>query len=243
MLNDEDRKKLAFLDHIVRGGKTVSDEEVRWLIDRLQAALTRPDEFDFPEYTALVDPLHRKGYALLRIGMPDWKTELFVDRNSRPVVFETHTDCDIFSAYLVVRPWIRICGQTPKSAVDVLRRCTLSMTADDLVLVDKSPAEFFLIDKNGVGIHRWLEHVRPLQHPIYSAYALLEGKLEADSSKLLGIFVARDTKLSVKLHGLDVLGKKPIKIVAGLTAMLYTTKGPGGGEKLSIPREIKGIGT
>jgi hypothetical protein len=241
-MNDEDRKKLVFLDQLVKQGKTASDEEVRWLIDSLKGMLSRPDEFDFPEFAALYAPSEHKAYALLRVGMPNWTKDFEIPENclsSNATIFEQYPDCDPYSAFLVVRPWIRVL----EGSIETLRRCTLSLDCEGTVLMNKSPVDFYLIGQDGAGFHRWMDQVRALQHSILSAFAMVEGKREADPDKLLGIFVGRNTPVRLKLHGPKSESPASIKLRVGLTAMLYTTKGPGGGADLSMPRKISEIKT
>jgi hypothetical protein len=241
-MNDEDRKKLTFLDQLVKQGKTASDEEVQWLIQKLKGMLSRPDEFDFPEFAAIYSPMEHQAYALLRVGMPNWAKDFEIAEDwtgSTITIFEYRPDCDPFSAFLIVRPWVRVL----EGEIEPLRRCTLTLDCEDTVLINKSPLDFYLIGQDGAGFHRWQDHVRPLQHSILSAFGMVEGKREVDGDKLLGIFIPRDTPLRVKLQGPKSENPTKAKLRVGLTAMLYTTKAPGGGANLSIPRKISEIKT
>lgn len=243
MLNEEGRKKLAFLAHLAKQGDPVAPDEVRWLIAQLQSTLSRPDEFEFPEYAAIYDPKRAQAFALLRVERPNWQTETAIEKDglgARVEIFDRVAECDTHAAFLIVRPWIRIHSSVPESAVEVLRRSSITMTLDDVAVIRAAPIEDYLIAKDGGGLRYWMEFLRPVDKTIYSAYSLNMETCEADPHKPLGIFVANKTAVRIEIKGDEGSKHDEVRVIAGLTAMLYTTKAPGGGAALEFPRELKG---
>ncbi len=228
MLSDEDRKRLAFLTHVVDQGKDISKDEVRWLIARLRTNLSHPDEFDFPDYTALLNRKKEIAYAVRRFLKPDWKASCGVAENTLPDGVETFfhkAECGVNNAFMVVRPWVRVHANTPEDLFEQLRRCTIQCKFDDDALVDWAPIDDFLIAQDGGGIRGWSPIIDGMgfKH-VYIACELHPKELTADPAKKLGIFVPNHTVVRVEIKAPKDLKHPAFEIITGFTVMEYTTE-------------------
>lgn len=241
-MNYAERKKLAFLNHlVVEQGKEASPEEVRWLLDRLRATLSRPDEFDFPEYAALINPAKKEAFALRRLLIPNWTWRFDLPKNaltSRARLVSFSTQCDVHAAYLVIRPWIRVHADTKDSVFEQLRTCSVKLTFDGVEVLVEAPIDKFLLAKDGGGLS-WLSGLYVTRDMlVFPAVELDPKSLEALPERPLGVFAPNNTRIELEIKGPSGHENDPMQIIAGLTAMEYTTKADGGGVELSMPREI-----
>lgn len=249
MLNDEERKKLAFLGHLVgEEGKEASKEEVLWLIDRLKktAFMSPPNEFEFPEYAALIYTPKHEAYALRRFRNPGWERDLELKENGLAEgvdVFEVSADCDQFSAFLVVRPWVRVHLGVADADLDHLKKSTIRVSFDDVYVLHETYLEDYLILRDGSSLKAYPQPIHITRD--ISKYAFpavcLDGDMKADPMKPLGVFAPRDTMVRIRLEGKTGRKNGPMKVTTGLCVMEYTTKADGGGAELSIPRDFTTI--
>jgi len=228
MLTDEDRKKLAFLAHVVEQGKDISREEVRWLLDRLRMNLSHPGEFDFPDYAGLIDQVKDVAYGVRRFLKPDWKSSYDVPENSLAEGVETfflRASCGQNNAFMVVRPWIRVHANTTDEVFEQLRRCTIQCKFDDSPVINKSPIDDYLIAKDGGGVRGWSPVINPMGHKhICLAVALNQKEMTADPAKRLGIFVQNKMIVRMEIQAPADLKHPPFQIICGFTVMEYTTE-------------------
>lgn len=249
MLSDDDRKKLAFLNHLVlEQDKDISRDEVKWLLGRLRASLSRPDEFNFPEYACLINEKERNAFALRRYLKPNWTKTMPVEEatlGNGAEVFSVSAECMKSNAFLLVRPWIRALSKVSDEAFDKLRLCSLSLSVDDVMLLKDCPIDEYLIAKDGGGMRAASIPVRAPNEYVYPAVELNMADATAEPTKPLGVFLPDQTFIRLFLktppgHG----GWEDAEIVAGLTVMEYTTRSQdGGGAEVAIPRDFVKMGS
>lgn len=228
MLTDEDRKKMAFLTHVVDQGKDISREEVRWLLDRLRMNLSHPDEFDFPDYAGLIDRVKEVAYAVRRFLKPDWKDSCDIPENGLPSGIETfflRAACSQNNAFMVVRPWVRVHSNTMDETFEKLRRCTIVCKFDDVPIIENAPIDDYLIAKDGGGVRGWSPIINPMGHKnVYLAVELDQKELTANPAKRLGIFVDNKTIVRIEIKAPADLKHPPFQVISGFTVMEYTTE-------------------
>jgi hypothetical protein len=228
MLTDEDRKKMAFLAHVVEQGKDISRDEVRWLLDRLRMNLSHPEEFDFPDYVGLLDRVKNIAFGVRRFLKPDWKDSCDIPENGLTVGTETfflRAACGQNNAFMVVRPWVRVHANTSDELFEKLRRCTIQCKFDDDPLVDNAPIDDYLIAKDGGGVRGWSPIINAMGYKhVYEAVALDTKEMNADPSKRMGIFVQNKTIVRLEIKGPSDLRHPPFQVISGFTAMEYTTE-------------------
>jgi len=241
MLTDEDRKKLAFLAHVVEQGKDISREEVRWLLDRLRMNLSHPDEFDFPDYAGMIDRVKNVAYAVRRFLKPDWKSLYDIPENSLPEGVETfflRAECGQNNAFMVVRPWVRVHANTTEAVFELLRRCTVQCKFDDDPLVDRTPIDDYLIAKDGGGVRGWSPVINPMGYMHVCLASPLDPKEQtADPMKRLGIFVRNKTIVRLEIKAPADLKHPAFQVVSGFTVMEYTTEPEDKSKMTSEPAE------
>ena len=228
MLTDEDRKKMAFLAHVVEQGKDISREEVRWLLDRLRMNLSHPEEFDFPDYAGLIDRVKEIAYGVRRFLKPDWKESCDIPENGLPGGVETfflRAECGKNNAFMVVRPWVRVHANTSDEVFEQLRRCTLLCKFDDDPLVNNAAIDDYLIAKDGGGVRGWSPIINAIGYKhVYEAVALDSKDLTADPSKRFGIFIQNKTIVRIEIKAPADLKHPAFQIISGFTVMEYTTE-------------------
>lgn len=228
MLTDEDRKKMAFLYHVVEQGKDISRDEVRWLLDRLRMNLSHPDEFEFPDYAGLIDQVKEIAYAVRRFLKPDWKSSCDVPENGLTVGTETfflRATCGQNNAFMVVRPWVRVHANTTDEVFEKLRRCTIQCKFDDDPIINNAPVDDYLIAKDGGGVRGWSPVINPMGNKhVYLAVELDEKEMTANPAKRLGIFIQNKTIVRIEIKGPSDLRHPPLQVISGFTVMEYTTE-------------------
>lgn len=246
VLNDDDRRKLAFLNHLVLiEKKDPVREEVIWLLDRLRMNLSHPDEFEFPDYACLVNKKDEEAYALRRFLKPDWSAHLDVAENTLSEGVETfflRTNCIVNNAFLVVRPWVRVHPNTSEDTFEKLRRCTITAKFDDDALVNKAPIDDYLIAKDGGGIRAYSPFINPIDNKYVYIATLLDKDNFAVLTSTIGIFLARYTIVRIEITAPPDLKHERFQIVSGFTAMEYTTLPDDASTALSHPRELMRLG-
>src|SRR5579871_6021383 len=248
MLNEDDRKKLAFLNHLVlEQEKDISRDEVKWLLGRLRASLSRPDEFDFPEFAGLINPMKKNAYALRRSLKPNWTKTMFVAEASTgngAEVFSVSAECLNTNAFLLVRPWIRAHSKMSDEAFEKLRLCSLSLMIDGVMLLQDSPIDDYLIAMDGGGMRAASPGVRAPNEYVYPAVELNTSDATADPYKPLGVFLPDKTMVRLFLRTPPGhTGWEEAQIVAGFTVSEYTTRAEGGGAELEMPRDFVKLGS
>lgn len=228
MLTDEDRKKMAFLTHVVEQGKDISREEVLWLLDRLRMNLSHPDEFEFPDYAGLIDRVKDVAYAVRRFLKPDWKSSCDIPENSVAEGVETfflRAECGQNNAFMVVRPWVRVHANTSDEIFELLRRCTIQCNFDGSPVIDNAPIDDYLIAKDGGGVRGWSPVINPMGHKyICLAAALDQKEMTADPMKRLGIFVQNKMVVRIEIKAPADLKHPAFQVISGFTVMEYTTE-------------------
>ena len=245
MLSDEERKKLGALNHLVHEqGKDLSREQVKWLLARLRASLSRPDEFDFPEYAALINPQEKNAFALRRYLKPNWSAPSSLEASAGKVeVLDVSAECPRTNAFMLIRPWIRMSGQAEDEDFEKLRLSSVELTSDGVVLLSDSPIDDFLIANDGGGMRGFSPTVRAPNDYVYPAVELNPGDATADPMRPLGIFLPDQTRVRLFIKTSAKQGEWKARIIAGLTVMEYTTKpGSGAGQDVAIPRDFSKIG-
>lgn len=243
MLKDAERKKLTFLKQlVVDQNKDISREEVRWLIERLCTLFSKPDEFQFPEYAALVERREPPyAYALRRILKPNWMWSLDLPENSLATGAELisfHTTTDGQSAFLVVRPWIRVQVDAKDGLIEQVRACSLDLSIDGVKVLVDAPVDDFLTAQDGVGLRGISPEIYLTREMrLFPAVELSEDHKALPDSPI-GVFVPNNNLIKLVIKGPSGHKNDPIKLVAGLTAMEYTTKPGGGGADLLIPKDF-----
>lgn len=228
MLTDDDRKKLAFLTHVVEQDKDISRDEVRWLLDRLRMNLSHPDEFDFPDYAGLIDRVKGVALAVRRFLKPDWKVSCNIPEDSLVGGIETlslRAECGQNNAFMVVRPWVRVHANTSDELFEQIRCCTIQCKFDNDPIVNNAPIDDYLIAKDGGGVRSWSPIIDGMGYKhIYEAVLLDPKELTADPSKRLGIFIQNKAIVRIEIKGPADLKHPPFQIVSGFTTMEYTTE-------------------
>jgi len=227
MLSEAERKKLAFLNHlVVEQNQDISREEVKWLLGRLQSLLFRPDEFNFPDYVCLINEKENAAIALRRHIRPNWSQEVTLGPATEgrgAEVLVVTAECPNHNAFLVVRPWVRICPDVRDTDCERLRLCSISLTLDRTEMLSDSPIEEALIMKDGGGIKAPLLLVTPNEY-VHPAVELMPGDKNADPTKKLGVFMPN--KMVARLYIKTPAGFEGwnAKVVVGFTVMEYTTR-------------------
>jgi hypothetical protein len=227
MLSDADRKRLSFLNHlVVEQGQDIAREEVKWLLERMQSILSRPDEFNFPEYACMINGKEHAAIALRRHIAPNWSKEVTLGPATSGMgaeVFVIEAECPVYNAFLVARPWIRILPEVSDEATQRLRLCSIGLTLDTQTLLSDSPIEETLITKDGYSLKTPML-LRSPSYYVHPAVELAQGDATADAQKPLGVFLPNKmvARLFVKTPaGFDGWSAK---VVVGFTVMEYTTR-------------------
>lgn len=238
MLSEADRKKLAFLNHlVVEQGSDISRDEVKWLLGRLQSFLFRPDEFNFPDYACLINEKEQAAIALRRHIKPNWSKDLILkpapDGRGAEVLCVA-AECPTHNAFLLVRPWIRALPEVPDADFERLRLCSVGLTLDAETLLSDSPIEEILIAKDGGGL-RLPVLLRSPSHYVYPAAELMPGDANADPTKVLGVFVPNTMVVRLFVKTPPNFDGWSVKVVAGFTVMEYTSRPKAWDSSVEIP--------
>jgi hypothetical protein len=225
LLSKEDAGRI---NDILRSVSKASETDVKWLRDIIEKlALLKPDEFDFPKYAALVNPIACNAFA-----MRYHRTEVF--RNTVALSFSLFTggtdllnlttNSQVCDAILLIRPWIRLGAQTGKEALEIVRKGLVTFTLDGEKLCEKASIDEFLIDENGYGVRKKPFALGRIKTSCLFGGCGLNSEHQADASKDLGIMMVNGTHVVLTLHGQADAPGTPVSVTAGLVAATYTTK-------------------
>jgi hypothetical protein len=225
LLSKEDAGRI---NDILRSVSKASETDIKWLCDIIEKlALLKPDEFDFPKYAALVNPIACNAFA-----MRYHRTEVF--RNTVALSHSLFTDgadllnltthSQVCDAILLIRPWIRLGAQTGKEALEIVRKGLVTFTLDGEKLFEKTSIDEFLMDENGYGVRRKPCSLGHIKTSCLFGGCGLDSEHQADASKDLGIMMVNGTRVVLTLHGQADAPGTPVSVTAGLVAATYTTK-------------------
>lgn len=228
IFGEGDLKRIGAIEEILSKGSLPSSEEICWLCSELRRKGGRPDEFEFPEYAGIVNWNEEKACAVRYLRRPNLRRDVIIQkdelRNGQEIL-RVNTQLEEYEALMVVRPWVRAHAETSAGHLEELRRCTLTVAVDESKLVDAEAIDEFLIAPDGFGFR-----ANPVKIFVsrdtkaFGAVAMDEERNEADSRIKFGCFITSGDVISVVVTGPTGISDGPLRLIAGLTAALYTTR-------------------
>lgn len=234
-LSPEENEKIGLiLRKSKRKGSHITTADTAWLCSLVKRLATcAPDDYDFPAYMALVNPIAKNAFAMR------YKESLLIEHSTtldKPVIFGTQllnvtTSCRPIEADFVVRPYIRIKPSSDPEAILRLRQATISMNIDGEG-VCRGPIDEHLIGPDGAPFrkNRWKVRVLDCLFPA----AFLTATNEAEGV-WQGVFCPNGSQIQIDVafgSGFD----REITLTTGVVAARYTTGGLA--EERARPRMI-----
>lgn len=228
-LSKEDRARFDKIKDSRKGGGQVPSGEVEWLVKTVEtmSTLRRIDDFIFPDYISLYNPIAKVAYAMRFDGRMDHlRTRRTVVATAGPTdIMNIDLACLASDAFHVVRPVIEILKSDPEDLGKLLDG-TLVMSVDGRV-VFKEPLRYHAapLDRKAPFMFRGTYEDLFSAHPLVRNFGT--GIFETAIDRTLGLFLpnASHVVLTV-MHG-DHVNRAPVLVKAWLLGALYTTRQAG----------------
>ncbi len=235
LITPDDEARVA---QISEAGAPTS-EETSWLCDLVRhLAQLKPTEEDFPTYAALVNPISGSAFGMRFVdAVPlEQQTQIRHGHPAQLALFNHTTENEVCDAHLCVRPYIRLVEPHDERMLDRLARQGLIRVTIDEELVFDGSAEEHLIDFDGYGLRR-----KPFQFratgalypganlepspPIPGLVAAASGEGVAGTKR--GVFLPNDSKIEIRLAGVNLQPDENLLLSTGLVLGHYTTRASG----------------
>ncbi len=236
LITPDDETKVA---QISEAG-AANSEETSWLCDLVQRlARLKPTEEDFPTYAALINPVSNSAFAMKFVEAIPLEQETHIHHGHPPQLelLNHTTENAVCDAILCVRPYIRLVEPHDGRILDRLARRGLVQVTIDGDLVFNGSIEEHLIGFDGYGLRR-----KPFQFQVVDG--LFQGSdvtpnppgpglqvpvegVGATGVKR-GVFLPNDSKIKIRLAGVDLQEGERLLLSTGLVLGHYTTRATGG---------------
>ncbi len=196
LLSPEENKRLEFFFRATRRkDATVVKSEIDWLLNVLkQLSQCAPDEFDFPEYLALVNPVACNAFALR------YKETLQVQHSASyqgnilgMQLMDWMLSEQVTDASALIRPWVRV-DQADPASVLLLRKGRIVMKVDGETAISGPIDEHLMpLDKQQPFRRKpWTTKRTP--ETLFVA-CRLTGDMQADQNSVVGIFCPNGSRI------------------------------------------------
>lgn len=223
-LSHDERVLITRIQKTLKEGVAPRAEDIAFLLN-LVAKVTRlsPDEHDFPDELALLNQTTELAYRMAFVKELDlyWTLNVSLQDSFENIQIYDHPfECHPLEAALVVRPFFRVERSTDPDIINKLRRTTLKVWVDGLVVVD-GPLTPHLIAEDNTYFRKILFRFRDdPQRTCFLACRMDDRKL-AVKSWVEGIFLVNGARIQMILKSSD---RFTAKFTAGLVAGLYKAK-------------------
>lgn len=180
----------------------------------------RPDEFEFPEYAALVNPIAHMAYTLRFNGRSAAQNVVALQPGNGPI-FEMTTESRVTDAELFVRPHIELVEPKTAEAMGALRLENISVEVDGERVVRNHAIDEFLIGLDGRSVRKTQFSFSGLvPGTLFTAVTLKDG--EAVRNNVIGIFLPNASRVRIWIS--RSLGIVPMTLRVGMVLATYTTR-------------------
>ena len=226
LLTQEERELLLRLKKtdplLLPGGLARDLEALRKAIDRLSRI--KPDDFDFPEYAALLNPISCTAYAMRFDGRYSIDETLVIQELERgPLTWTRTTWSQPCDALLATRAYVRVAPPASLLAIEELRKAVLTLRIDGEPVIDRESLAGYLALPDGWGVRRIPRLLRLRTQSLFTGVGLND-EAEADPGLHYGIMLTNGCQIRMEIELHDCTFTGPVTLAAGLVLGRYTTK-------------------
>ena len=197
-------------------------DALRKAIDRLSRI--KPDDFDFPEYAALVNPISCTAFAMRFDGRWSIDETLVIRELERGLLsFTRTTESQPCDALLATRAYVRVAPQASQLVIEELRKAVLTLSIDGEPVIDRESLAGYLALPDGWGVRRIPRLLRLRTQSLFTGVGLND-EAEADPGLHYGIMLPNGSQIQMELGLNDCTFTGPVTLAAGLVLGRYTTK-------------------
>lgn len=213
----------ARLEAIVRVGPKSKVEE--WLLELVRRiSLLGPEEYQFPEYAALVNLISASAYAMRYARREPFSKETQLV----PTTYDTDlmdwiTSSPPCDAILFIRPFVRLPKNTPDNVREQVGKWRAAIIIDGEDVEKSLPLDDLLVKPGSIRKNPFSFH-----HNLRSLFpgCALDEQQQALRAEQYGVMLPNGSRVQLvirELTGLSTFGQQII-ITAGAVAASYTTK-------------------
>jgi hypothetical protein len=222
LLTKKDRLHLAY----ILSGEVVDKKDVEWLCKKVDMlARLGPEEFEFPSYAALVNPIACTAFAMRFSRGRHWRRETTLEAgplDGTVTLMDMTTQSPVCDADMVVRPFVRLASTTKPEMVDEIRREKLEMEVDGETVISGS-LDDHLVRPDGWSVRRIPYMIHRVGACLFTAVALDE-QSQASAEQQYGLMAPNGTKINIRLVGCENSLSERVRLTTGVVAAAYTTK-------------------